>query len=387
MAAIQNRMPKLRMLVFLCGTLAFLLSVISVSAQQPSSPPPPPPTTESPSTVPADAAPTSSEKPTGGIKPPMAKPTPGDDDDYEVLRVTSNLVVVPVSVTDAAGQPVLGLTVADFHLEEEGRAQEVAQIGDPEQVPLDIAVLFDISLSVEARFDFEKEAASRFLKQVMKAGDRATVFTIGTDPRLEQPLDTSEHVAAKLVSIKPAKGATAFYDTVVEAARYLAKNTPPGHRRVIVVISDGEDTYSDKIKGAIGATPQERDSIKLEDRLKIHNRVILEVQREVQKAEIAFYSINPSGEALKLNIISKRAQEGMEQLATATGGTSFVPEKIDNLDAVFRQIAAELRSQYLLQYYSNDESPSGKFLRIKVSSPTRPQLRIRARQGYYAKRK
>jgi Ca-activated chloride channel family protein len=387
MAAIQNRMHKLRMLVFLCGTLAFLLSVVSVSAQQPSPPPPPPPNRESPPQQPADTAPPASEKPTGGIKPPMAKPTPDEDGDYEVLRVTSNLVVVPVSVTDAAGQPVLGLTVADFRLEEEGRAQEIVQIGNPEQIPLDIAVLFDVSLSVEARFDFEKEAASRFLKQVMKAGDRATIFTIGTNPRMEQPLDTSERVAARLASIKPAKGATAFYDTVVEAARYLAQKTPSGHRRVIVVISDGEDTYSDKIKGAIGATPQERDSIKMEDRLKIYNRVMLEVQREVQKAEIAFYSINPSGEALKLNIISKRAQEGMEQLATATGGTSFVPEKLENLDVVFRQIAAELRSQYLLQYYSNDESPSGKFLRIKVSSSTRPQLRIRARQGYYTKRK
>lgn len=358
------------MLVFLCGTLAFLLLAVNVRAQ--GDPPPPP-------------AP--SEKPQGGIKPPVAKPTPSDDDVDEVVRVTSNLVVVPVSVTDAAGQPVLGLTTTDFRLEEEGRAQEIAQIGDPEQVPLDIAVLFDVSLSVEARFDFEKEAAARFLKQVMKSGDRATVFTIGTNPHLEQALDTSERVAAKIVSIQPAKGATAFYDTVVDAARYLAQNTPGSHRRVIVVISDGEDTYSDKIKAAIGATPQERDSVKVEDRLMIYNRVMLEVQREVQKAEIAFYSINPSGEALKLNIISKRAQEGMEQLATATGGTSFVPEKLENLEAVFRQIAAELRSQYLLQYYSNNESPGGKFLRIKVGVPARPQLRIRARQGYYPKRK
>lgn len=360
------------MLVCLCGTLAFLLLTAEARAQGDPAPPPPP---------------EPSEKPMGGIKPPMAKPTPADDDIEDVVRVTSNLVVAPVSVTDASGQPVLGLTATDFRLEEEGRPQEIAQIGDPEQVPLDIAVLFDVSLSVEARFDFEKEAAARFLKQVMKPGDRATVFTIGTNPRLEQPLDTADRVAAKIISIQPAKGATAFYDTVVEAARYLAQNTPGSHRRVIVVISDGEDTYSDKVKAAIGATPQERDSVKVEDRLKIHNRIMLEVQREAQKAEIAFYSINPSGEALKLNIISKRAQEGMEQLATATGGTSFVPEKLENLEAVFRQIAAELRSQYLLQYYSNDESPSGKFLKIKVTVPARPQLRIRARQGYYPKRK
>jgi Ca-activated chloride channel family protein len=321
---------------------------------------------------------------------PTPKPTPPPrDDEYDVVRVSSNLVVVPVSVTEASGQPVLGLKASDFRLEEEGRTQEIAEIGNPEQVPLSIAILLDVSLSVEARIDFEKEAAARFLKQVMKTGDRATVFTISTDPRLEQPLDTSERTAAKMASIKlaeRAKGATAFYDTVVEAARYLAQKTPTGHRRVIVVISDGEDTYSERIKAAIGTTPQERDSIKLEDRLKIHNRVVLEVQREVQKAEVAFYSINPSGEALRLNVISKRAQAGMEQLSNATGGTSFVPEKLENLDAVFHRITAELRSQYLLQYYSNNDSPGNKFLRIKVTTPARADLRIRAREGYYPKR-
>lgn len=371
MFAIQNRMRSSTMLALACGALALLLLVVGVSAQQQSS------------------QPSSAGQQSGNSNSPQARPTPTPDDEEvdEVVRVTSNLVVVPVSVTDAAGQPVLGLQATDFRLEEEGRQQEIAQIGDPEQVPLDIALLFDVSLSVEARFEFEKEAASRFLKQVLKAGDRATVFTIGTNPRLEQALDTSERTSAKLLSIKPAKGATAFYDTVVEAARYLAQNTPGSHRRVIVVISDGEDTYSEKIKSSIGATPQERDSLRLEDRLKIHSRVLLQVQREIQQAEVAFYSINPSGEALKLNIISKRAEEGMEQLASATGGTSFIPERLENLDTVFRQIAAELRSQYLLQYYSNDESPRGKFLHIKVSLPARPQLRVRARQGYYTKRK
>jgi Ca-activated chloride channel homolog len=363
----QNGM-HIRFSLALSVALAFLLlTSLTARAQRP--------------TLPQDAPPVMKPKPT-------PTPAPPRDDEYEVVRVSSNLIVVPVSVTEASGQPVLGLKATDFHLEEEGRPQEIAEIGNPEQVPLSIALLLDVSLSVEARIDFEKEAAARFLRQVMKSGDRATVFTISTDPRLEQPLDTSERTSAKLASIKlaeRAQGATAYYDTVVEAARYLAQNTPTGHRRVIVVISDGEDTYSERIKAAIGATPQERDSVKMEDRLKIHNRVVLEVQREVQKAEVAFYSINPSGESLRLNVISKRAQDGMEQLANATGGTSFVPEKLENLDAIFRRITAELRSQYLLQYYSNSDNPSNKFLRIKVTAPARPELRIRAREGYYPK--
>jgi VWFA-related protein len=281
----------------------------------------------------------------------------------------------------------MGLTAKDFRLEEEGRVQEIAQIGDPEQVPLEIALLLDVSGSVDARFSFEQQAASRFLKQVLKPADRATVYAIDIKPRLEQTRSTAEVASAKLTSIGPAKGPTAFYDTVVDAARYLAQSTPPDHRRVIVVISDGEDNYSEKVKSAIGATRQEQDAVTPKDKLQVYNKVLQEVLREVQRAEVSFYSINPSGEALKLNVISLRAQGGMEQLAVATGGTSFVPERLEDLDAVFRQIAAELRSQYLLQYYSTDESTNGRFLRIKASVPTRPQLRVRARQGYYAKRK
>ena len=358
----------------LCGALALIFFATSASGQQRPAPTPSPQKVLTPATT------------------PQPKPTPppadaADDEEGEVIRVSSNLVVVPVSVTDEKGQPVLGLTTKDFRLQEEGRVQEIAQIGDPEQVPLEIALLLDVSGSVDARFNFEQQAASRFLKQVLKPADRATVFAIDIKPRLEQTLAAAEVASAKLTSIGPAKGPTAFYDTVVEAARYLAESTPSDHRRVIVVISDGEDNYSEKVKKAIGATRQEQDAVTPQAKLQVYNRVLQEVQREVQRAEVSFYSINPSTEALRLNVISLRAQKGMEQLALATGGTSFVPERLEDLNAVFNQIAAELRSQYLLQYYSTDESSNGKFLRINVSIPARPQLHVRARQGYYAKRK
>lgn len=321
---------------------------------------------------------------------PSPAPTPAaveNDDDYDVVRVTSNLVVVPVSVTDASGQPVLGLKNADFHLEEEGRVQEIAEIGDPDQVPLDIAILLDVSGSVNARFSFEQQAAARFLKQVLKSNDRATIYAIDQKPRLEQTRTTADGAASTLMSIKPSKGPTAFYDTVVDAAQYLAHSTPAQHRRVIVVISDGEDNYSEKVQAAIGATREAQDAVTPAAKRRIYDRVLLGVQREVQRAEIAFYSINPSGEALHLNTPGVRAQAGMQQLADATGGSAFVPDTLEDLDKVFRQISSELRAQYLLQYYSNGETPDGKFLAIKVSLPTRPQLRVRARQGYYAKNK
>src|SRR5438552_3434779 len=91
--------------------------------------------------------------------PPTPKPTPTPkpltDEDFEVIRTTSNLVMVPVAVVDSSGQPVRGLTIGDFKLVEEGRTQSITQIGDPEEVPLDIALLIDVSGSTNARFDFE----------------------------------------------------------------------------------------------------------------------------------------------------------------------------------------------------------------------------------------
>lgn len=338
--------------------------------------------------------------------PPFPKPSPSPTptpneiiDNLDVVRVDSNLVVVPVSVLDQMNEPVMGLTVPDFRLEEEGRVQEIAQIGSPEDVPLEIAILFDVSSSVSKKFEFEQQAATRFLKQVLKSSDKAAVFAIDKEPRLVQPLTTSEGASATLMGLRAATIATptAFYDTVTAAARYLAQNTPDRHRRVIVVISDGEDNYSDTIRSteialynttnAENQAPAQRRAALESRRLQLHQKAQAEVLKEVQRADVVFYSINPSGESLKLNMISQRAEDGMRMVADATGGTSFAPNLLQDLDAVFRRIAAELRAQYLLQYYSTDESPNGKFLRIKVSVPARPQARARARQGYYVKRK
>src|SRR5438552_2533485 len=119
---------------------------------------------------------------------PRYKPKPTPTPEYEIVRVSSNLVMAPVSVTDAKGQPVLGLKSGDFRIEEDGRAQEIVQIGDPEQVPLDIALLIDVSGSVSERFAFEEQAATRFLKQVSRSVDWATVFAIDGYRRLAQAL-------------------------------------------------------------------------------------------------------------------------------------------------------------------------------------------------------
>jgi VWFA-related protein len=362
-------------------------AIINVPSSQDDAPPPPPPPT-----------PTPKPKPT-----PTPKPIEDTLDESDVVRVTSNLVVVPVAVTDPSGNAVQGLKKEDFLLEEEGRAQELQTVGTAEEVPLDIVILFDISSSVTAKdfFARQQEAAARFLRLVMKPADRAAVITIADKPALAQPLAPAETAAATILKIPAATRATptAFYDTVSFAAKYLGDNAPGGHRRVILAVTDGDDNFSTavreqtvaeyealkKAEAQESARPVGERAAARRDLQTRHQRAVANVQRAVQGADAVFYSINPGGPSVRLNEISMRAQTGMQSVAEATGGTAYVPTRNEELDAIFRQVAAELRAQYLLQYLSNNQATAGKFLRIKVTTPARPDTRIRARQGYFKK--
>src|ERR1051325_5865660 len=221
---------KLLWPAFLVGVLAIFMSTPTVHGQTIKDLPPPPPV----------------------WKPkPTPTPTPPEKEVLDVVKVSSNLVMVPVSVTDQQGQAVQGLQVGDFRLLEEGKQQEISGIGDPEQVPLAIALLFDVSSSTSQKgfFASQQNAAATFLKLVMKPADKAAIFTITDKATMIQPLASAEISAAKMLTIPAATTPvpTSFYDTVTAAARYLT-TAPSNYRRVIVVLSDGDDNFSEQIR-------------------------------------------------------------------------------------------------------------------------------------------
>jgi len=367
---------KLLRPAFLIGVLAILLSAPTVQGQGTVKDLPPPP-------------PVWKAKPTPTPKPP-------EQEVLDVIKTTSNLIMVPVSVTDQQGQAVQGLQVADFRLLEEGKQQEISGIGNPEQVPLAIALLFDVSSSTSQKgfFASQQKAAATFLKTVMKPVDKAAIFTISGAPAVVQPLSSADASAAKMLSIPPAVASvpTAFYDSVIVASKYLTDNAPSNFRRVIVVLSDGDDNFSEQIRevstaeaNAVldGKQAPAGTRAALQHR---HQLAVAAVQKAVQQADVIFYSVNPGGPSIKLNQIAMRAERGMESIAETTGGTAFVPESDLDLERVFRQVAAELRGQYLLQYYGDSTAPASQFRRIQVTVPARNDVRVRARQGYYPKK-
>jgi hypothetical protein len=123
----------------------------------------------------------------------------------------------------------------------------------------------------------------------------------------------------------------------------------------------------------------------------------------LQDADTVFYSINPAGSSYQLNKMSLFGQENMERFAAETGGSAYLPKflPIDTKDAlmnsgnmkrnaatletIFRQLANELRAQYLVQYYSDAEFPEGRFVKLDVKLTNPGTNRLRARQGYYVK--
>lgn len=276
-----------------------------------------------------------------------------------VIRVSTNLIMVPVSVTDASGRTVLNLDKDDFQIMEDGSAETISRLAEAGQSPLQIALLFDLSGSVNNRFEFEQQAATRFLKKVWKPGDTVTVIAFNERPIVRiRNANSLPDALQELMKLQPTESATAFYDAVVAAARLLRANAIPETRQTEIVLSDGEDNRSDG--------------------------TIIDALHEVQRSDTIFYSINPGGNSIRLNEISMKGQRDLSSLASETGGTAFVSDETSDLDEIFGRIANELRAQYLLSYYSSNPRLDGKFRRIVVSVPKRPELKVRSRQGYYA---
>ena len=333
--------------------------------------------------------------------------TPPATDDGDIIKVNSRLVIVPVSVTDTNGQPVLGLTAPDFRVSEEGKSQQIENVSDAEKVPLEIALLVDVSSSVNKLFDLEKSAAAQFLQGVMRADDRATIFLISDRPILLQSRDTAGNTAIKVRSISPTKSSTAFYDTVTAAAQYLSKNSPPRSRRVILTISDGEDNYSDATRNSVISAARDLDVNKITTKdlnryakrtASSHTVARAIVLKSLQNADTVFYALNPSGPSVRLNIASQRAQDALQQFADETGGTAFLPQLVSEknfanfdqknaqiLERIFSQISAELRAQYLIQYYSESEFSNNRYVKLDVGLQNPRNMKIRARQGYFVK--
>jgi VWFA-related protein len=277
------------------------------------------------------------------------------------IRVATNLVLTPVSVADSGGKPIPNLKSEDFEIEENGVRVAAARLGKPGEAPFQLAMLFDMSGSVYSRFEFERQAAARFLTRIMRPSDSVFIVSVANEPKILQETTSSLEVALQAVAkLSPTTQATAFYNSLAKAAQMLRETERPEVRRVIVAISDGEDNRS-------------------------LDNTFSDVLKQLQLTNCLFYSINPSGRAYSTGYFGRRAQESMETLANQTGGASFVADNVEELSEFYSRIADELQGQYLLGYYSPATTGPAIYRRIAIRIPGRPDLQVKARHGYYPK--
>lgn len=298
---------------------------------------------------------------------PTATPVPEiEAEDGEIIRVESALVPIPVSVTDQTGRAVTNLNLADFELSVDGKAAEISDIFRSE-TPVRLAMLFDNSSSVSQAREFEIKAAVRFFKKVLRfEKDLAALYSVSEYSRLEQPLTKNvSQIINAIENFPMPQGSTALLDAIIKAAEYLKESDG---RRVIVIVSDGEDTSSDL------------------------NTTLEIVVRAVQTANCQVYVVKTTDfENFKrtgqrggnANILKLTAERRMKELAEQTGGAVYSPIDERELDAAFNQISAELSQQYVLNYYPEETGRKGEFRNIALKVKQRENLTVRTRKGYY----
>ena len=289
----------------------------------------------------------------GGGSP--AKSSSDEIDPNDVVRISSNLVPIPASVVDKHGNAVVSLKLDDFELRVDGELRPLSDLTRSE-TSVRLAMLFDNSGSLDAAREFEKQAAIRFFRQVMRKNDEAAIYSIETDSRLAQPLTNDVARLEQTIAMfgKP-EGGTSLFDAILDASTYLR---PYKGRRVLVIVSDGIETTSR------------------------HSDFDFVVQR-VLGDDCQVYVVQ-TGLYEGANLRALAAERRMEQLSAQTGGAVYLPKSTDQLDLAFDQIAADLSQQYILSYYPSPEHRDGRLHNLELRVKSRNDVRVRSRKGYYA---
>jgi Ca-activated chloride channel family protein len=301
---------------------------------------------------PAPAPPSQDSRPRRATEEPQQDDTP--------IKLSASLITVITSVTDTAGNQINDLAQNDFEIFEDNTPQDIAGFYREDQMPLRLIFLFDTSSSIRHRFDFEQRAAAQFFKQVMRPGDQGAIMSVSTDPKLESQFTSDvDKLVNTLANLKP-EGATSLYSAMIEAAKYIR---PSEGRHVMVVLSDGTDTSS--------------------------SATLAQALTEVQKSDAVIYAVHSTGIAPSANVQDLAGEFVLKAMCEDTGGRAFFPpiyqeqkKEIRDLDEIYKRVAAEVRAQFVLTYYSKGGAKPNTFRAVRVAVK-RPGLQVRSRRGYY----
>lgn len=272
------------------------------------------------------------------------------------FHVNVRLVNVFVNVTDAAGAPVAGLTQQDFQLSEDGRPQKISYFERDTDMPLSVVMAIDTSGSTRKDLPLEKMAAHDFVHALLRPADRMDLMDFNSGVREVVPYTNEARRIDDGLNRLDYGPATALYDAVYLASQSLA---PHHGRKVLVLISDGDNTESD-----------------------VDYNQALEAAR---RGEVMVYSL------IDVPIMADAGRDtdgehAMIMLARETGGKYYYADAGD-LRGAFRKVSEDLRTQYLLGYYPDPRAHGTGFRSISVTLTHAPeadeQYTIQNRTGYY----
>ena len=263
-----------------------------------------------------------------------------------------------MTVTDKKGRFVTDLTQQDFEVVESKKKQTILEFVAENNLPLRLGIVVDTSNYIRDRFKFQQEAASEFVRSVIRPQtDRAIV--VGFDNSAQLLADLTDDVGKLETAIRGMRpgGGTALYDAIYFACRDKLMQDQPMYkfRRALVILTDGDDN----------ASRYTRDQA-------------LEM---AQKADVVLYTISTN-----ITRIPTDGDKVLRYLSQETGGTAFFPFKATDLTQSFENIANELRSQYAILYRPEPLKLDGLYHPVEIKIKTRKDLIVRTRKGYFTPR-
>lgn len=270
--------------------------------------------------------------------------------------VNTDLVTLTVSVVDAHGHYVPGLSKKNFTITDNKAPQEITFFSDAD-LPVSVAIVFDVSGSMSGKkIEQAKEALSTFI-QTSHPQDEYFLIGFNSDPELL--IDGSrdgDAVIRKLSFVEP-HGSTALYDASYLALERVMRGAHM--KRAILIISDGQDNNS---------------------RYKFS-----QLRRAVMESDVIMYAIGIQGGVG--GVLAMYGNLLLEELVSVSGGRVFFPRKSSGMNEALEQIALELRHQYSIGYRPSNFTADGKWHRVRVKVAPPPGLNrvfVRNREGYYA---
>ena len=287
------------------------------------------------------------------------------------IQVETHLIDTALSVHDAEGRIVTGLTQGDFTVVEDGVQQKIRFFAHDNQLPLSIGLIIDESGSQDKFVKEHEKDIEAFLRQVLEPNDEAFAVCFGNHLRLVSDLTSSTSTImdgirafdkgnTNFPEIGPKEErelGTALYDAVYFGITEKLANVHQ-RRKALVVFSDGEENSSE------------------------HD--LLDAIEVAQNSDVLVYAIRYTD--MKHGKMDARDRYGvrvLDHLAGQTGGKTF-DYHATNLKEAFAEIAGDLRSLYQIAYQSTNPTRDGSYRKVVIQT-TKPGLTVRARTGYYAR--